>query len=130
MPDSIYIDIEVNDNCEYMPPLVYEARGDPVPVQRVRLYEPDRPHGVYEVTGWSCSSGPSAARYVPVSDSGQAEAHLVFGDDWGVRLKPEGADEEWDLDSPNQWGEPYLILVDRADVLLDGEGEGEVNSNE
>ena len=46
--------------------------------------------------------------------------HLVYGGDWGVRMKPDGSDEEWDIDSPHQWGEPYLMLTDADDVLLDG----------
>ena len=121
MPEPIYLEIEDNDNCEYMPMQVYEAKADPVPVRRVRLFLPDRPHAVYEVTGWSSDEDgtPSQAMYVPVSDSGQATAHLVCGDDWGVRLKPADSDEDWDIDSPNQWGEPYLMLTDLEDVLLD-----------
>ncbi len=79
------------------------------------------PTGVYEVTGWSSEDDgtPTPAMYVPVSDSGQATVHLVCGDDWGVRLKPADSDDEWDIDSPDQWGEPYLMLTDLADVLLD-----------
>lgn len=124
MPDPIYLEIEENANCEYMPLQVYEAKADPVPVRKARLFEPDRPHGVYQVTGWSSEGEgtPCPARYAPVSDSGQAVAHLVYGGDWGVRLKPADGDEEWDIDSPNQWGEPYLVLTDEADVLLDAEG--------
>ena len=125
MPELIYLEIEENDNCDYMPMQVYEARAGPVPVPRVRLYELDRPHGVYLVTGWDSreSGTPTQAMYVPVSDSGQAEVHLVYGGDWGVRLKPADSDEEWDADSPNQWGEPYLMLTDRADILLDTEDD-------
>jgi hypothetical protein len=120
---SVYIEVEENENCGYMPMLVYEARADPIAVRRARLFEPDRPHGVYAVTGWTSegSGTPCPAMYVPVSDSGQATAHLVYGGDWGVRLKPGDSDEDWDINSPQQWGEPYLVLTDRADVLLDSE---------
>lgn len=122
MPDYIYIEVEENDNSEYMPLLAYEARADAVPITRVRLFEPGRPHGVYQVTGWSSdgSGTPCPATYAPVSDSGQAAVHLIWGGDWGVRLKPEDSDEAWDIDSPDQWGEPYLVLTDTADILLDG----------
>ena len=121
MPEQIYLEIEENDNCDYMPLQVYEATADPVPVSRVRLFEPDKPHGVYEVTGWSSEEegSPTPAMYVPVADSGQAAVHLVCGDDWGVRFKPADSGEDWDIDSPNQWGEPYLVLTDEADVLLE-----------
>ncbi len=120
MPESIYLEIEENDNCGYMPLQVYEAHEDPAPVRWVRLADPDRPHGIYEVTGWDSDEEgtPSAAMYMPVSDSGQAQVHLVCGGDWGIRLKPVDSDEDWDIDSPNQWGEPYLMLTEKADVIL------------
>ena len=121
VPESIYLEIEDNDNCEYMPMQVYEARADPVPVRMVRLFEPGRPAGIYQVTGWSSEGKgtPCAAMYAPVSDSGQAAVHLVYGGDWGVRLKALERDEDWDVDNPDQWGEPYLMLTDEADILLD-----------
>ena len=121
MPESIYLEIEDNENCGYMPLQVYEARADPVPVGRVRIHDPDRPAAIYEVTGWSSedSGTPTPAMYIPVSDSGQALMHLVCGDDWGVRLRPADSDEDWDLGSPSQWGEPYLAFTDPEDVILD-----------
>ena len=121
MPEQIYLEVEENDNCEYMPLQLYEARADPVAISHVRLFEPDMPHGVYEVTGWSSEDdgSPCPAMYAPVSDSGQAVVHLVCGDDWGIRLKPADSAEDWDIDSTNQWGMPYLMLTDREDILLD-----------
>ena len=121
MAENIYLEIDENDNSEYMPMQVFEALADPVPVRRLRLFEPGREPGVYEVTGWSSEDGgsPCPAMYAPVSDSGQAEAYLVFGGDWGVRFRPEGSAEAWDAANGEQWGEPFLALTDRADVLLD-----------
>lgn len=122
MADSIYIETEENENCDYMPLLLYEAHSDPVPIRKVILDEPDRPHGVYNVIGW-CSEGdgmPCPAMYAPVSDSGQAVVHLVYGGDWGIRLKPENLNEDWDINSPNQNGEPYIMLIDGSDIILDG----------
>ena len=121
MPENIYLEIDENDNSEYMPMQVFEALADPVPVGRVRLFEPGREHGVYEVTGWSSErdGSPCPAMYAPVSDSGQAEAYLVFGGDWGIRFKSEGSTADWDTANGDQWGEPFLALTDRADILLD-----------
>ncbi len=121
MVESIYLEIETNDNCGSMPMQLFEVQAEPVPIARMKLFEPDRPHGVYEVTGWTSEDGgtPCLAMYAPVSDSGQAVAHLVCGGDWGIRFKPEGSDEPWDVNSSNQWGEPYTILTDREDILLD-----------
>ncbi len=122
MAELIYLEVEENDNCGYMPLMAYEAHRDPAPVSRVVLDEPGRARGVYLVTGWSSEGGgmPVPAMYAPVSDSGQAVVHLVFGGDWGIRLKPEGYSEDWDIASPNQFGEPYLMLIDESDVVVDG----------
>ncbi len=125
MAESVLIEVEENDNCGYMPQMVYEALNDPVPVSKVHYAEPGRPEGAYRVTGWSSAGGgtPTPALYIPVSDSGQGVAHLVYGGDWGVRLKPLDTEEGWDLQNPDQFGEPYLMLVNEEDVLLDpGEG--------
>ena len=121
MPDSIFLEVEENSNCGYLPLLVYEAHREPVPIGRVHLEEPDRPPGVYLVTGWSSEGNGTSrpAMYAPVSDSGQAVVHLVYGDDWGIRLKPLGSQEDWDLESPSQWGEPYLMRIDEGDIILD-----------
>ena len=74
MAESIYIEVDENDNCEYMPLMLYEAHADAVPVTRIVLDEPGRPPGVYHVTGWSSEGDgtPCPAMYAPVSDSGQA----------------------------------------------------------
>ena len=54
----------------------------------MKLFETDRPYGVYEVAGWDSndSGSPTQAMYAAVSDSGQAEVHLVYGGDWGIRF--------------------------------------------
>ena len=117
---SLTVEVEENPNCDYMPMLLYETHRPPAPIYRVHLEEPGRPAGVYEVTGWSSEGDgtPTPAEYAPVSDSGQAVVHLVFGGDWGIRFRPEGSTEEWSIDSHNQWGEPYVMLTDESDVLL------------
>ena len=124
---SIYLEVEDNENCEYMPLLVYEAHRRPAPISRVVIEEPGRPSGVCRVTGWSSEGGgtPCPAMYTPVSDSGQAVVHLVFGGDWGIRIMPEASDEGWNLDSADQWGEPYLMLVDESAVLLDADQQAD-----
>ena len=121
MPDSMFLEVEENDNCDYMPLQVYEAHRASVPISSLNLAELDKPHGIYRVTGWSSQGDgtPCPAMYVPVSDSGQAVVHLVYGGDWGIRLKPLESDEDWDINSPNQWGEPYLMLTDQGDIILD-----------
>lgn len=105
-----YIDVEVeeNDNCW---PLhrIFQTLG---PVQAVTTVAAPDPMGVdamCSVTGWS-SNGPAPAYAVPVADSGEGIVTLIFGGDEGIRLKPVDTREQWDLQSPNQWGEPCLLL--------------------
>ena len=121
MPDSIFLEVEENDNCDYMPLQVYESHQASVPISKVNLADSERPHGTYQVTGWSSHGNgtPCPALYTPVSDSGQAVVHLVYGGDWGIRLKPMDPDEEWDINSLNQWGEPYLMLTDQGAIILE-----------
>ena len=121
MTESIYLEVEENENCAYMPMMVYEARRRPVPIRQVKISEMGKVEGIYEVTGWSSADGgsPCPAMYVPVSDSGAVEVHLIFGGDWGVRLRPADSGEGWGPGDPKQYGEPYLMLMDEEDVLLD-----------
>ena len=120
MPESIYLEVDENDNCEYMPLMLYEAHADAVPVTRIVLDEPGRPPGVYRVTGWSSEGdgSPCPAMYAPVSDSGQAVVHLVFGGDWGIRMKPAESTTDWSLEDPEQFGEPYVMLMDESAIVL------------
>lgn len=64
---------------------------------------------------------PCCPAYVQtVEDSGAGVTHLVFGGIWGIRLKPVSLQEDWDLESRNQWGEPYLSVADASDIKYEG----------
>ena len=52
MPESIFLEVEENDNAEYMPLMVYEAHEEAVPVSHIMLEDPERPYGQYQVTGY------------------------------------------------------------------------------
>ena len=112
-----HIDVESNDNSVMMANQVFKNLASPAVVTRVRLFE-GRPEGVvFEVTGWSSAGGgsPVDAYAVDVEDSGSGGAILVYGGDWGVRLRPIGA-ASWDLSDPDQWGETHLVLADHDDI--------------
>ena len=120
MTESIYIEIEENENCEEMPMQVYEVLDNPKPINMVKLIVGGQAESIYEITGWTSENdgSPCTAMFMPISDSGQAVAYLIKGGEWGVRLKPAGTQEKWDLNSSNQWGEPYLILTDKNDLTV------------
>ena len=107
-PRYVDVDVEENDNCW---PLhrVFETLGPVESITRVDAPDPMGVDGMRRVTGWS-ASGPTAAYAVLVSDSGEGVVTLVFGGDEGIRLMPADCQEQWDLDSANQWGEPCLLL--------------------
>ena len=119
MPEQIYVEVDENPNSEYMPLMLYEAHASPVRVERIRLHEPGRT-GIFEVVGWSSEGEgtPVPAAYVPVSDSGQALVHLIYGADWGIRLRPMGSCHDWSLEASDQFGEPYMMLISEGDVIL------------
>ena len=116
---QIAVEVEENENCDGVPLRVFSGRGEPYRVAQVKMDTragSDQPHWV---TGWSSQGGgtPCPTLCVAVDDSGAAISYMVYGGDWGLRFKPVGLDEAWDLASSNQFGEPYLLLGDEADVL-------------
>ena len=116
-----HIEVEPNDNCPMSANMVYKNLADPVHVSMVRLYE-GRPEGtLFAVTGWSsaASGTPRDAFAVQVEDSGAGGAYVVFGGDWGLRLRPADA-AEWSLTSLDQWGETHLVLADVDDIIQVG----------
>ena len=119
MPDSIWIETEENPNCEWMPLQVYESHEESKPVHLIKLEDPNHPHGLYEVCGWSSTHGgtPCPALFAPVSDSGQAVVYLVYGGDWGIRLRPEECEGNWEIGNAYEHGEPYLMLIDGSDIV-------------
>ena len=62
-----------------------------------------------DVVGWD-EDGPCTAYAVEAEDSGEGVVLLIYGGPWGIRLRPEGEREEWDLTRGSQWGEPCLML--------------------
>ena len=110
------IRVDANDNCPMSAQLVYKNLTNPKRVRQVRIYEGE-PEGVlYAVTGWS-EGGPVDAFAVSVEDSGSGSAFLVYGGDWGLRLRPVESSAGWDLGSADQFGETHLVLADEEDLI-------------
>ena len=107
-PRYIDVDVEENDNCWPLQS-VFQTMGPVEPVTTLAAPDPMGVDAVCSVTGWS-SDGQCSAYAVLVADSGEGAVTLIFGGDEGIRLKPVDSPEPWDMDSPNQWGEPCLLL--------------------
>jgi hypothetical protein len=116
----ISLEVEDNDNCPGLPLMTYQTLGQPTRAAQVRVAGPRGPEELHWVTGWQEDDGsPCPAHYVPVSDSGAGMAYLLYGGDWGIRMKPVSLDEEWSKESSNQWGAPWLLLSEESDIVAD-----------
>ena len=51
-----------------------------------------------------------------IEDSSEGAAFLVYGGDWGVRLRPAEPDAPWSLDDTDQWGETHLVTSAEEDL--------------
>jgi hypothetical protein len=114
----MFVEVEPNPNCQQSLFARFKEIGPARRVLQVRSFE-RQPQGEWcWVTGWRDDQAQPrcAALAQPVEDSGAGAAYVVFGGCWGIRLKPVSLEEDWALESPNQWGEPYLSLADSRDI--------------
>ena len=88
---------------------VFDLLSEPSPITQVFTADQTGIDRWCRVTGWS-EDGPCPARAALSEDSGEGVVLLIYGGDQGIRLQPAEDDAEWDLASPNQWGEPCLML--------------------
>ena len=121
----MFLEVESNPNCEQSLFLRFKEAGPAKRVKQVKTFE-RRPEGEWcWITGWSDDKkAPTCPAYSQqVEDSGAGLTNLVFGGVYGVRLKPVSVEEEWSLESPNQWGEPYLSLADPKDIIHEDDAQ-------
>jgi hypothetical protein len=114
----MFIEVDNNPNCDSSIFARFNELGPRREVLQIRTFE-RRPEGEWcWVTGWTDDPAqPRCPAYAQtVEDSGAGIAHLIFGGVWGIRLKPIALQEDWDLHSNSQWGEPYLSLSDPHDI--------------
>lgn len=114
-------EIEENPNCRPSDMMRYRETGPPQKVIQIRLYHESPEGKLYWVIGWTDrpEAPTTPARVQPVEDSGSGVAHLLQGGNCGLRFKPAESSAPWNLDDPSQWGEPYLLLGDPQDCILD-----------
>jgi len=117
----MFVEVESNPNWENSVFLRFKEVAPAQPVSHVKIYERTSRGEWCAVTGW-CDDSQQAvcsAYAQKVEDSGAGVTLLVFGGNYGVRLKPESSLDEWDLDHPEQWGEAYLSLSDERDLRFE-----------
>ena len=114
---QIWIEIEENPNCGYLPLRTYSSTGEEQSASSA-VFAYAEGDEVTEVTGWGPDDDgtPCDVHWVRVGDSGEGESVLVYGGDWGVRLRAYSARTDWSMTAPDQSGEPYLLLA--PDVIV------------
>jgi hypothetical protein len=115
---AFMLEVEDNPNCDGVPQLIFNTMADSRLVAEVLTGDFGKETAFHRVTGWSSENdgSPCPAYAVKIQESGSGEALLIYGGDWGLRLIPSDLNEEWDLNSENQWGENFLSLDDESQV--------------
>jgi hypothetical protein len=122
MAEYTYVDVESNPSSPMSANQVFKNLSAPFRAAFVRIYEGEPEGRLCTVTGWSSKDGgaPVDAYAVRVEDSSEGAAFLVYGGDWGLRLRPADSDAAWSHEDAGQWGEPYLVLADAEDIVSAG----------
>ena len=113
-----HVEVEANDNTPMMAQQVYKNLGVPFRVARVRIFEGEPEGRLFAITGWSSaeSGSPVPAYAVQVEDSSAGAAYLIYGGDWGVRLRPAESEAPWGMEDLEQFGETHLVLSSLEDI--------------
>ena len=112
----IVIEIPPNGNCAATDMRVFHDVEPARAITRIRLEREQGQPAWCDVTGWTVGDQPCPALAQKVDDSGEGTAFLIYGGDAGIRLRPAGSPEAWTLDSPQQWGESFIIAIDVNDL--------------
>ncbi len=116
----MFLEVENNPNFDGSYFVRFKELEPPRPVTHVKSYD-RTPRGEWcEVTGWCDDSDqplcPAFAQ--KVEDSGAGLAFIIFGGNWGIRLKSEDSIGEWNLYDAAQWGEGYLLISEERDLRV------------
>lgn len=121
----MYFEVEDNPNWAGSVSMRFKELGPARAVKQLRVSDRTPQGELCWVIGWSDDpAGPECPAYAqPVEESGQGRAFLIYGGNWGIRLKPAGIDEPWDLSSPNQWGEAFLLIGQAGAIIYADESK-------
>jgi hypothetical protein len=110
VPSMLYeVDVVAEGNSPLDLNRVFSLLSEPQPITKLITASPLGEDIWCDVVGWN-EDGPGTAYAVEAEDSGEGVILLIYGGSWGIRLRPEGDPEKWDLTSASQWGEPCLML--------------------
>jgi hypothetical protein len=105
----LQIEVELCSNSPIELVRVFNLLSEPRKISQVFTGDPMNRNLWCDVTGW-CDQGACHAMAALSEDSGDGVVLLVYGGNEGIRLKPTGRQENWEVGNPNQWGEACLLL--------------------
>ena len=105
----IEVEVTAGENSPLALHRMFDLLEEPRRVSRVMAPNPLGEDVWCDVTGWD-EEGPCAAMAALSEDSGEGVVLLVYGGSEGLRLRPAGSSDGWDLGNPAQWGEACLML--------------------
>lgn len=106
----MYIVIEENPNCP-TDERVFPNSGETLFVKKVHLAHPETNTISWcDIVAVSESGSFTKALAQRVEDSSDGTAWLIYGGEWGLRIKPAEPSTPWSLTDKTQWGVPFLVL--------------------
>lgn len=112
------VEVGDNPNCRASDQFVFRELEAPRGILGIRVTERGK-ESRCDVIGVEPSGQFVRAHAVKITDSGAGFAYLIYGGEWGIRLRPEiDAQEPWDLSNPRQWGEPFKIYGEERDIIF------------
>lgn len=121
----MYFEVDENPNYPNSVSMRFKELGPARMIKQLRVSDRKSEGELCWITGWCDDANkricPAYAQ--PVEESGQGLAYLIFGGNWGLRLKPVALNEDWDLSSPNQWGEAFLLISNPWSIVFTEESE-------
>ncbi len=114
----MFVEVESNPNFEGSYFVRFNELGPARLITHVKSYERLSRGEWCEVTGWSddVEQALCPAYAQKVEDSGAGSTYIIYGGNWGIRLRPEGNLGEWNLYDNAQWGEGYLSIGEERDL--------------
>ena len=115
----MYLEVDENPNYPSSVSMRFKELGPARMIRQLRVSDRKSQGELCWVTGWRDDPKQALcpAYAQQVEESGQGLAYLIYGGNWGIRLKPVNLEEDWDLSSPNQWGEAFLLIGDDRSVV-------------
>jgi len=112
---TIYARVQEEETCA-----VFQELGPPQKVKQVLISYRGEDKW-FDVTGLSGTSGETTVPAIAqkIADSGDAQAMLIYGGDFGILLKPSDIKEVWDLTSPRQEQRAYMVVATEKDLVLE-----------